>query len=375
MTEHLHPNIDGNFLMARAFGMEIYKSGIIDKNNEDPGYAAAYRKLNYGYTALDSLVALHRVRTLKGNWPFVKQGEKEINYLLQYHPVSFLDSLSFRVISDSNISLSEVRLELAQKYEKEGQYYLAFKEYDALLRTNPYIAVNYRDAANCLIQLADLPLALKYFSKSLEYDESDFALFKMGEIYFFMGDYNNALSNFEKAFPLVPDDKKLIVLVKSYIASVYGKNEEKAKALATELKRLKAEKYLNVPPKSYTYTQYIPYQTREMVDKAKQLIQEKKDDEALEILESSLKIYDSHIALRMIGEIYFNKRNSKKAIFYLNKVYEQFKFDSRFLHKLVVVYFSNNDFKNARKCLNEIQSIDPEYENLRQLNALLSTTN
>ncbi|GAB1453734.1 hypothetical protein MASR2M47_37900 [Draconibacterium sp.] len=374
MTEHVHPNIDGNFLMAEAFYTEILKSNLIDTKNQDPGYSLKYRKLNYGYTSLDSIAATLRVSTLKGNWPFVKVPENEYNFLLQHRPTSYLDSIAFSALKNKEVSLSAVRLDLAQKYEKADQAFLAFKEYEALLRTNPYVAVNYRDAANSLIKLADLPLALKYFQKSLEYEESGFANFKMGEIYFFMGDYNNAIHNFEKAFPLIPDDKKLIVLVKTYIACVYGDYTEKAKAVAVELKRVKAEKYLKVPTETYTYTDYIPYQTRQEVENAKQLIRDNKTEDALALLESSLNIYDSHIANRMIGEIYMGMKNHEKAIFYFKKVYDQFKFDARFLNNLTLVYLGGNDLANAKKCLEEIKNIDPNYENLALLNLLLSST-
>jgi tetratricopeptide (TPR) repeat protein len=372
MTEHLHPNIDGNFLMAEAFYNEIVKSEIIGTKTEMPEYSIQYRKRNYGYTSLDSITAQQRVQTLKGNWPFVKMGEKEVNFLLQHRPNSLLDSLAFSAIKDKNLTLSEVRLDLAQRYEKMGQIFLAYKEYEALIRTNPYIAVNYRDAATCLIQLADLPLALKYYQKSLEYEESGFANFKIGEIFFFMGDYNNAIINFERAFPLIADDKKLIVLVKSYIACVYGNYSEKAKSLAAELKRVKAEKYLNVPPKKYSYMQYIPFKTREQVETAKNLIQGNRPVEALTILESSLQIYDSHIANRMIGELHSNQQNFEKALSFYNKVYNQFKFDPEFLYQLALIYKGRGDKENAAKCLNEIKKVAPEYAQLESLNQLLS---
>jgi tetratricopeptide (TPR) repeat protein len=372
MTEHLHPNIDGYFLMAEAFYNEIVKSEIIGTKAEMPEYSIQYRKRNYGYTSLDSITAQHRVQTLKGNWPFVKMAEREVNYLLQHRPSSLLDSLAFSAIKDKNLTLSEVRLDLAQRYEKMGQIFLAYKEYEALIRTNPYISINYRDAATCLIQLADLPLALKYYQKSLEYEESGFANFKIGEIYFFMGDYNNAIINFERSFPLIADDKKLIVLVKSYIACVYGNYREKAKSLAAELKRVKAEKYLNVPPKTYSYMQYVPYKTREQVETAKNLILENRPVEALAILESSLQIYDSHIANRMIGEIYSNQQNLEKALFFYSKVYNQFKFDPEFLYRLALIYKGRGDKENAAKCVNEIKQVAPDYAQLESLNQLLS---
>ncbi len=375
MTEHVHPNIDGNFLMASAFYTEILQSELIDKINHDPGYSVQYRKLNYGFSDLDSLLARHRVQLLKGHWPFVKNIEDEVNYLLQYRPVSYPDSLTFAVLQNKQQSLADARFELAKKYEKEGKFYQAFKEYDALVRTNPYIAINYRDAANCLLQLTDLPLALKYFQKSLEFEESGFANFKIGEIYFFMGDYNNALASFEKSFPLMPDESKLLVLVKSYISCVYGNNTEKAKLIAAELKKLNAGQYLNVPPKTYAYNQSVPYQIRTQINTAKQLVQENKYDEALAVLESSLQIYDSRIANRLIGEIHILTQNFDEALLFYKKVYDQYRFDPRFLNKLAIIYLEKKDVTNAKKCLDEIIAIDPGYENISQLSLLLASTN
>ena len=374
MTEHVHPNIDGEFLMAEAFFTEMLKSGIMGQANSDL-YTSKYYKINWGYTALDSLLAYHRIQLLKGFWPFVTDESNGVNYKTQYRPKSTLDSLAFSAMKNAELSLDEVRLDLARKYEKTGQINLAYKEYESLLRTNPYLAVNYRDAANCLLQLSDLPRALKYFQKSLEYEDSFFATYRIGEIYLMMGDYNNAILSFGKSFTLAPDDKKVNVLAKSYTAFVYANQQEQAKAAAAELKRVNAEQFLRVPPKTYVFNHYIPYQTREQVDKAVILIAEKKPDEALRLLEASLNIYDSHIANKIIGEIYLGRQDYEKAYWYFNKVYSLFRFDVRFLYDFALVNIARKDIVYARKCVKEIKLIEPGYENLEQLNSLLSSTN
>jgi tetratricopeptide (TPR) repeat protein len=374
MTEHVHPNIGGNFLMAEAFFNEIVKSEVIGKRGKDSPVSLEYYRKNWGYTVLDSLLAYHRIQQLKGFWPFVKDAKNEYNYKQQYRPNSYLDSLAFTVMKNPDLSLDEARLDLARRYEKTGQIDKAYREYEALLRTNPYLAVNYSDAARCLLQLSDLPLALKYFQKSLEYDESFFVMFRMGEIYLLMGDYNNAIQFFEKSFRLAPDDKKVNVLAKSYASFIYANKLDQAKAVAAELKRVKAGQYLSVPPKKYVFDQYIPFQTKDQVNRAKQLITDNKSDEALTLLESSLQIYDSHVANRMIGEIYQGQKNYEKAFLYFNKAYNQFKFDPRFLYNFALIYIARNDFANARKCLDAIKLIDSEYEQLGQLNSLLSST-
>lgn len=368
MTEHVHPNIDGNFLMAEAFYSEITKSGIIGKQDENIEFAKEYFKKNWGYTALDSLLGHHRIQLLKGFWPFVQDESNGAAYKTQYRPKSYLDSLAFTVMKNPDLSLDEARLDLAKRYEKAGMIVNAYREYEALVRTNPYLAVNYRDAANCLLQLADLPLALKYFQKSLEYEDSFFANYRIGEIFLMKGDYSNAIQSFEKSFTLAPDDRKVNVLAKSYIAFVYANKTEQAKAVAAELERVNAKQYLNVPPKTYVYGKYVPFQTRAQVDSAKLLTAENKNEEALKILESSLQIYDSHIANRMIGEIYSNQQNFGKAIISFNKVYDQFKFDPEFLQQMAKIYQALGEKEKAAACLTELKQIAPDYANMQLLN-------
>lgn len=372
MTEHVHPNIDGIFLMSEAFFTEIAKTGIIGKPAGQFQLNTEYYKRNWGYSALDSLIAVHSVEVLKGFWPFVSDPAKEYNYKLIYHPKSYLDSLTFWIIRRPELKLADVRLDLARKYERAGQFEKAYKEYESLLRLNPYLAVNYRDAASCLLQLSDLPLALKYFQKSLEYEDSYFARFRMGEIYLLQSDYENAIKAFSESFPLTPDDKKVNVLAKTYQAFVYANKPEQAKQAADELKRVKATQFLSIPPKSYVYINYIPFQTREQVVKANELMAENKNEEALQLLESSLLGYDSHIANRLIGEIYRSQQNFKKAFFHYNKVYNQFKFDPDFLNDFILISLSEKDLTTAKKALEEFKLVDPKNKNLAVLNMLIS---
>lgn len=375
MTEHLHPNIDGNFLMAEAFFDQILESGIMGTPELSQKITREYVRNNYGYTILDSLFANQHVQLLKGNWPFIKAGEKEVDYFNEYKPKSFLDSLTFSVLKDEDLSLGTARYQLAKQYDARGMYPEAYGEYNAVLRTDPYIAQIYRDAGTALINLNDLPLALKLFLKSLEYEESGFACFKIAEIYFHKSDYNNSVAYFQKAFPLIPDERKVLALAETYAAYVYSNNNSAARQVAEELNRVNADQYLSIPPKRYVYNDFIPFQTSDEVLNAKKLISEKKDTEALKILESSLMKYDSHIANRLIGEIYLRQRNIDIALFYFEKVYDQFRFDPNFLYDLALIYHVKNDAGNANKCMQEIIKIAPDFAYLEQLQNILSTPN
>lgn len=372
MTEHLHPNIEGNFLMADAFFQEFVKSGLAGEPVVNAIPSMEYQKINWGYTALDSLLGHHRVQQLKGFWPFVTDPSKEYNYRNLYRPKSFIDSLALSKIRNPDLSVTEIRLNLANRYEKSGQLEKAYKEYEALLRMNPYLAVNYRDAANCLLQLGDLPLAYKYFKKSLEFEPSFFATFRMAEILFLKGDYENALAEFEKAFKIAPDDKKVNVLAKSYLAFVFAGKPEQARAVAEELKKAGAERFLTVPEKKYVYTQYVPFQTKPQVEQARQLISVGKNAEAIQLLENSLQIYLSPIAKRLLAETYLQVGDLKKAGAFFVEVDSEFQFDPAFQHELVKLHLAKGEKQAALDNYNEILKLEPGYSAISELRLLLN---
>jgi len=376
LTEHVHPNIDGSFLMADAFYSEILKSGIIGESDKVSGYSSEYYKLNWGYTALDSLLAHHRITNLKNYWPFVPPDTDNIDYRSSYHPGSKLDSIAFIAFRDPEKFLDDLRLELAREYEKQGNHWAAYKEYEALVRTNPYLAINYRDAASSLINLGHLPLALEYFKKSLVFEPSFYASHRTGEIYLIKGDYINAIKSFEEAFQSTSEyDEQIKTLGKIYQSSVYGNQKDHARAIADQLQRYNANQYLKIPPKTYTYDNYIPYKTRNLVNAANQLKSEGRFQEAIATLEESLEIYDSHIAQRLLGEIYMKTGNNQNSLYHLNhlkKVYNEFSFDPEFLTSLVLLNISVEEYHQAKDLFNKLKQIDPNFNSIATLSQLLT---
>ncbi|MFO7668516.1 MAG: hypothetical protein R6W31_02570 [Bacteroidales bacterium] len=332
LTEHVHPNITGNFIMADAFYNEMIKSELLEGFDEKSVHSSAYHQLNWGYTVLDTLRAYHLITNLKKQWPFVPADAEIQDYRATYRPVSEADSIAFRTVADQTISLADLRLELARKYEAHGDHVKAFGEFNALLYTNPYLAVNYRDAATSLIWLGDLPLSLTYFKESLSIEPSFYAHYRLGEIYLIKGDYSSARNSFESAFLLASDDdEKIKTLGKIYIAAVYGGQEKSARAVANQLQKYDAARYLKIPPRTYTYLNYIPFKTKGQVDTALHLMAENRMEEALGILERSLDIYDSHVARRFIGEICLQQGKKQEAKYQFDRVYEEFRFDPDFI--------------------------------------------
>jgi len=333
MTEHVHPNIRGSFLMAEGFLDALLNSDLLRKvsGSDSRLKSMAYEKRNWGYTELDSLYALHRVAQLKTHWPFVPAEAVIPDYRLSHQPDSRRDSLAFEAFRNPEVSLEEARLGLAREYEAEGNLFEAYREYESILRTNPYLAINYRDAASMLIRLGHLPLALDYFRRSLEFDDSFYARYRIGEILLIKGDYRGARDAFREAFDIAGDNEdKLRTLGKLYQACTYGGMADDAESIAEQLRNYGETGYLRIPRKSYTFGSYIPYRTRSTVEEARRLMSGGMYDTAAAELEASLEVFDSHVVRRLLGDCYLALQDTVAAGEQYDMVSEAFAFDPSF---------------------------------------------
>ncbi len=371
MTEHVHPNIEGNFLMAEAFFNAIAASGVLGEQRKQIP-SREYYKNNWGVTDLDRLLAHHRIQQLMRHWPFVKDDSQSVSYAQTYRTRGFVDSLAFNVMRNPSLDLTTARVQLASRYEKIGRPELAYREYEALLRMNPYIAENYRDAASSLLQLSDLPRALNYYLRSLEFEESFFARFRIGEIYLIKGDLSSAIKYFEQALDLAPEDRKPNVMGKLYAALVYNNQNEQAKTIAGALEAANARQFLQVPPRKYYFDDYIPFQTRDQVLHAQTLGAANRTNEAIDVLLASMNIYRSHIAGRLLAEFYLERKEPEQARRWFVEYYEQFRFDPAYLHSMIMVNLVLEQRNDAAQLFQELKQLDPNYPHLKILSMMLS---
>jgi lysophospholipase L1-like esterase len=71
ILEHLHPNMDGYFLMADGFYQTLRAEGYISPNwDSTPIKSPADYKNNWGISAMDTVYGNLSIRWLKGGWPF-----------------------------------------------------------------------------------------------------------------------------------------------------------------------------------------------------------------------------------------------------------------------------------------------------------------
>jgi len=209
MLEHLHPNVDGYFLMADAFFDTMRQNGFIasvwDSSRIKP---AEFYRQNWGFTDLDAAYADVRIRILKGNWPFQPKSAPN-RALIDYRPTTKAESLAVAVW-EKNTNLERGHVELAEYFEKRGQFEQAYKEYESLIYMTPFNVSPYLRAAYMLIKQQEFKQALPYLQASLKLEETPFAQKWFGQIYLNDGKTKEAIPWLEKAVKGLPNDAQLI---------------------------------------------------------------------------------------------------------------------------------------------------------------------
>ena len=195
ILEHLHPNIDGYFLLAKAFYETMQNNRLI--STEWPA-ACIDQERNQGLTELDSVYSTLVIHQLKGSWPF--QPKSLPNQFIQnYHPRTRLENIAFHILQDKNFSLEAAHMVLGDYYNKQGDFHKAFLEYNALLTSIPQEMEFYIKAATILLKEQDYDHASKLLRVSLKYKENYFANKWIGQLALMKDDYTTAISYLMKA--------------------------------------------------------------------------------------------------------------------------------------------------------------------------------
>jgi len=220
MHEHLHPKIDGYFLMADAFFEAMRRERLIsdrwDEKNIRP--SSEYRK-SWGYTGLDSAYAALSVTQLKGGWPF-RPGSEPNRALDLYRPSTRADSIALDILKTGNSTLELGHIQLARYYESRGELGRAFKEYEALIYTVPALDLFYQPAVKVLLEMNQYEKALQILYEGLKYQETDFFDQWIGQIYLALDYTSKGIFFLERARKLsTPDEQLLFNLSRAYFKS------------------------------------------------------------------------------------------------------------------------------------------------------------
>ncbi|OQX88580.1 hypothetical protein B6D60_01930 [candidate division KSB1 bacterium 4484_87] len=218
MTDHLHPNVQGYFLMGKAF-FEAMKNFYPWEENLKFGTIAAdsiYWK-NSGVTPLDVTEGDFRIQILKSGWPF---GDKPASMQsIKWDPNDVVQRTAMDIIREK-MTWEQAHVALADFYIKGKKFDLAVQEYRALIKATPYNVSPYLQIGRIFMHLRRFADAAQIFQQSVAVEKTVFGCQGAGEALLHLNKPEQGLSYLTLALQM---DKKnpltLYLLAKSYYRS------------------------------------------------------------------------------------------------------------------------------------------------------------
>jgi tetratricopeptide (TPR) repeat protein len=208
MLDHLHPNLRGHELMARAFSESMedsrfFPSGQRRKRVQSDSYYWERR----GITALDEELASIRMQVLLSNWPF-KPDITDVTPL-QYAPQNRLEELALAQWQEE-LSWDAAHMQLAQYYEQDKETEKAVQEYDAIIKGMPYAVSPYLRLGLSYLAVNKVEEASAVFEQSLNLEKTATAQKWLGSISIHKNELKKGLEYLTEALQDQPDDPEIL---------------------------------------------------------------------------------------------------------------------------------------------------------------------
>jgi tetratricopeptide (TPR) repeat protein len=200
MTEHLHPNVEGYFLVADAFYDTMLGRSLASADVVRVGRERARQHIVI--TPVDSLAGAFRIAQLKGQWPFQAMGTV-VDFLDTLTIRSDLDHLAVEMFKE-NMPWFLAREQEKEFYEARGDFEGVFLVSRAQVLEMPMIHNSYVTAASALVRMRRLPEAYNWFALSVAIRETPVARRMMGAVLLEMGRREEAVAHLERAVVLEP---------------------------------------------------------------------------------------------------------------------------------------------------------------------------
>jgi tetratricopeptide (TPR) repeat protein len=233
LLEHVHPNVEGYFIMGRELCRAMRENGFITNDWEAVKARpdSAYWQ-ERGVTALDEEIARLRIEILMHNWPFVP---KERATPFVYQPKNYFEQLAYSAWQREQ-SWEKAHVLLAEDYEKRGQFALAAKEYEALILETPQNVSPYIRAGLMYTQLQDYDRAYDRLMKSMALEPTAEACKIIGAIWLHRQLPAQSVPYLQRALQLEPNNGQTAYnLTKAYLQLGQLDN---ARAAFAQLERL-----------------------------------------------------------------------------------------------------------------------------------------
>ncbi len=204
MLEHLHPNAEGQRLMARAFHETMARAGLIEaERTVGEGFWRAWP-----VTALDEALARIRILHLTDHPPFPPRGPGEPT-LATFTPADEAERLALAIFREE-IGFAEGHHRMARHYLEAGHPAEALREWMAALEAAPHDLKRYFDPAPWLLHQRHYRLLVPLLRRSRTVKESAYANKWLGIVELEAGRAARAMPYLLRARALAPEDGRLL---------------------------------------------------------------------------------------------------------------------------------------------------------------------
>ncbi len=369
MADHLHPNIDGQFLMADGFLNGLREHGMIEERWDTSRIeSSAYYRNSWGCTQLDSMIAVLRIKHLKAGWPF--QPETTVNnFRNTYRPHGIIDSLAFMAIQFVDFNSIMAHQKLASYYEGIGDYDHASREYLSVAYTAPLDVSSYYYAADLAARARDTSDAIRSLRESPGSDTSSYAQFTLASLYSSQRNNQEALSCIDKLESLHLDNSVMLRVqkLKYKVLKDSGDSSDAEQTLAV-IKNI--DPAFTESNKAGEIMILMPDKIKPYIDKANAMLKVGQVSEALDVLKEANNIREIPYTDLLIGKILFAQKNID-ALPYLEKARVELKDDPSLLYRLCVLYMIKRDMTKATSAMNDFAKLqgenNPQYKQLKTI--------
>ena len=239
MVDHLHPTLHGYQIFGKLFFEAMEKNNFqpsAEKINISDEEQHALVVKNFPFSRLDSTIANYRLLSLKGDFPFNKDGKSKT--LLDFVKLTdFNDSLAYKVV-EQNYYWELAHKKLATYYLGQKNYTGFMNEYSALIGQFPYTIGLYEKVVQVLLESQKYSEAYSYLEKYYRLQPDAFCTKWLGTINLFNNNDDLALRYLKESFSFNSRDAQLLW----NLSGVFVKKKDYANALLFVNKCLEVER-------------------------------------------------------------------------------------------------------------------------------------
>ncbi len=193
LADHVHPNIQGYFLLAEAWYKSIRQHKLLGKLQE-PEESDSTIWAKSAVTELDSLIGRIKIMELKSRPPFSKTDSA-----FNFTPESPLEQIAYEYAVLHKSSWAAAHLNLAKYYLTLGYFAKSLDELRAILVSDEDNPMVLKLAGDISLQLRKYNQAEAYYLKANRFDSNQYIEYKLGKTELLLGKPDMAIQFFNSS--------------------------------------------------------------------------------------------------------------------------------------------------------------------------------